>query len=313
MKTTLPISKIVDEWLENCDVCIDSRKAYRKCFDHYWKWACVNCADKMDVKRSEVIRYKQQLETSGLSIYTVSNYLTGVKSFYRYCEHMNYHDNIAAGIRTRFRDDEYRKYPLTEAEVKALIKSIDGDRFIDLRDSLIVHLMLFNGLRRVEIIRMDIEDYDSANRTIRIQRKGSNEKKDMIRVLDNVQSLIDTYISIHPVMSNTGPLFVSESNRNNHNRLHPTTISIIVKTRLKAIGIDNPMISCHSLRHTCACMLLDHNVPMDQVQDTLGHTSINTTRLYTKISRKRKLMDHNPMNEIYNKMMLKNEIRKQPD
>ena len=67
-----------------------------------------------------------------------------------------------------------------------------------------------------------------------------------------------------------------------------------VHERLSAIGINRPDITAHSLRHTCASMMVEAGADLETVRDMLGHTTTNTTRIYAQEVHARMLLRNSP-------------------
>ena len=76
------------------------------------------------------------------------------------------------------------------------------------------------------------------------------------------------------------------------------TISQIVKMRLRIIGINDPKITAHSLRHTCGSLLVEMGTDIEIIKDLLGHSDSSTTRIYVDMAQKRRLLRENPSRQI---------------
>lgn len=292
MRTTATINQIVDQWLDNTDATQTTKRSYRSKVMLWFRWRSTNALDPRSATRAQVIRYKNELEEQKYSELTVDSYVTAIKLFYKFCEAMNYHENIAAGIRSSHKTYTHRKMALDTEQAKALLHSIDTRTEQGLRDKLIVSMMLFYGLRSCEVERLSIEDF-SPDGLVRIQRKGRREKRDTIRVSPTIVELFEDYTSCRRFQP-TDALIVSHSHRNHEGRLSRHSISVMVKQRLKGIGIDSPKITAHSLRHTCGSMLIEQGVPLEDVRDILGHTDTTVTRIYVGVAQRQKLLKHNP-------------------
>lgn len=295
MRTSLTINQVIDEWLADSDVGAITRRSYRCKIQLWFRWLSAQRIDPRHPRRSNVIDYKHHLETSRHTELTVNGYIKVVKIFYRYVEERKYYDNIAAGIRSSSRYTGHRKAPLSQAESQSLIDSIDTRTEIGMRDRLMVSLMLFYGLRTCEIERLDINDFDrdGDRYLMRIQRKGRKEKHERIAVSRNIIDMLEDYTSCRNFQI-SDPLFVCHASNRHSQRLHRGGISEIVKQRLRSIGVDRANATAHSLRHTCATMLIKSGVSLDDVRDILGHTDSATTRIYIGRAQEEKLLNNNP-------------------
>jgi integrase len=117
-----------------------------------------------------------------------------------------------------------------------------------------------------------------------------------VAITPYINELLGDYMSEREVEEWSEPLFVAV--KGERTRLNRTTISEIVHRRLLDIGINDPRITAHSLRHTCACLLLADGVEMETVRDVLGHTSTNTTRLYVAQMQSQLLIRNSPAKRI---------------
>lgn len=304
MKTTLTINQVIEQWLINTDIVSITRYYYQRKILLWFQYLSANNRDPRSPVRKDVIDYKQYLESKQYSELTVNGYITIVKLFYRYMEECRYSDNIAAGIRSSRRYKGHRKGILSEVSAMELINSVATNTEVGMRDRLMISLMLFYGLRTCEVERLDVDDFtESFDRYLmRIQRKGRREKKEQIAVSRNIIDMIEQYTSCRNFCSGD-PLFVNHSRNGNGLRLCRKTISSIVKNRLRKIGIDSSDITAHSLRHTCASMLIASGVALADVQDVLGHSDIATTRIYTQEAQREKLLKNNPSLLLENKLL----------
>ena len=296
MKTTLSIYQIIEEWLDNLDVVNGTKKSYRYKILLWFRYLSVNKKNIRSPIRSDVLHYKYDLENKGYSSLTVDGYITVVKLFYKYCETARYCENVAAGIKSSTRYKGHRKTALTAEQALRLIQSITGNKLIDKRDRLIIYMMIYHGFRACEIKRININDFEMIENSIpvlKIQRKGRHDKSEIISLTNHVVDLFQDYITSRDCEF-SGPLFVSHSYNYHDKRLSIKSISKMIKNRLSAIGINKPDVTAHSLRHTCASLMIDQGVDIETVKDILGHSSTSTTRIYASVAQKSRLIRHTP-------------------
>lgn len=306
MQTTLTIKQIIDEWLENSDIAEVSKRSYRVKVALWFRWLASIRYDVHHVTRQQVLDYKRWLESEGRSTLTIDGYITAVRLFYRYCVKRGYYlHDITEGVRSSTRIRGYRKMALSQDDAMRLLGSIDTSTLLGKRDKLMVAMMLLLGLRTCEVERINVGDITTAyeTRVVKIQRKGRHDKSEAVALTAYIDELLGDYMSEREVQSLDDPLFVSVRGE----RLRRTTISEMVHARLKAIGICDKRITAHSLRHTCACLLLSAGVEMETVRDVLGHTSTNTTRLYVAQMQSQLLIRHSPAKHIEKALNLNHE------
>lgn len=128
---------------------------------------------------------------------------------------------------------------------------------------------------------------------LHIQRKGRLDKNDILAVPEVIEDLFEEYISCRN-FNMDDPLVLNHRKGQKATRLSKQAISQIVKERLRAIGIDDPKITAHSLRHTCGSLLVEQGLDIEMIKDLLGHTNTATTRIYIEQAQRRRLIEQNP-------------------
>lgn len=294
MKTTLLITQIIDEWLLNIDVSVTTRRSYKAKINIWFRWLSKQGVEVRTPQKQHIIEYKQQLEQRRLSTLTIDGYVTVVKLFYKYLDSVDYYHNIGLGIRSTSRYFGHRKLALTTEQASDLMTSFNPNILKDVRDQAMIALMLYNGLRTCEVERMNVDDikYLNGTHTIVIQRKGRRDKAEYIAISSGVNDLLNHYICAVGLAFNE-PLFYPMIGKS-FKRIKRETIGKIVKERLEKIGIADPRITAHSLRHTCASMLIAEGVNLEMIRDILGHTNTNTTRIYAAVAQQEQLLKLNP-------------------
>lgn len=235
----------------------------------------------------DVVAFKESLHTAGLARTSASRAMTSVRGLYRYLfsEGMIDHDPTA--------DLAPAKLPrglpkaLREDEIEKMFDAIEGAPHIVLRDRAILEALYGTGMRISECVGLGLDDLDLDAGLIRITGKGDKQR------LVPIGRLADE--SIRAWLSPGGrSTLVPDSWKNrddqmalflNHRggRLSRQGVwGVVRKVGLRA-GISDKL-SPHVLRHSCATHMLDHGADIRTVQELLGHSSISTTQLYTKVS-----------------------------
>ena len=315
MRTTKTLTEIVDEWITLLDALPATKADHRRKINLWLRWLASQKIDPRSPSRADILRYKQELQKQGKSVFTVNGYITVIKVFYKHCATMRYCDDIAAGIKTSFRTKEHYKHPLTRQQCGDLLASIDRETIVGARDYLMIQLMLTNGLRTCEVERINIGDFDTleGKNVLHIQRKGRIDKHDVVAVPDEVMASLEDYLSMRT--DNLGmdsPLFINLMRGREPQRILKATISSIVKERLRAIGIDDPKITAHSLRHTCGSLMVEEGMPIETIQDMLGHNDPATTQIYIDMARQKRLLEHSP-SVVIAKIIMGKETKKAKD
>ena len=232
---------------------------------------------------SETVRqYRQELQNSGKKPTTVKNYIIAVKRFFEWTEEAGFYPNIAKYIKSGHLSKNFKKDYLTSSQAKKILDEIDRSTLKGKRDYAMLVTMLTMGLRTIEITRANIEDIRTKGNTtvLYVQGKGHDEKDDLIRMPQHVESAIRDYLSVRQTKDLSEPLFISTSNHNANGRMTTRSIRRIVKTAFIAAGFDSPRLTAHSTRHTAATLSLLNGATLQQTQELLRHRNIGTTEIY---------------------------------
>lgn len=271
--------ELVATFVASQDVKESSRALYARTLSQYFLWIEKENKVVAQLDREDILEYKDSLLSSGLSNLTVSSYLVVVRKFYEWAEAKKLYPNIARGVKTPKRLQQFKKQHLTDAKSAELV-NLEG---LSLRDRAIINLILRTGLRTIEVVRANIEDitFKGERRVLKVWGKGRDTREDFVILTDKAYQPIREYLDSNRKFAKGGePLFSSESHQNSGKRLTTRTISGICKEGLKAVGLDGKEFTAHSLRHTTACAILKHGGTIADAQAVLRHTSPVTTQIY---------------------------------
>jgi integrase/recombinase XerD len=178
---------------------------------------------------------------------------------------------------------------LTEAQVESLLDAIGADDPRDLRDRAILEVLYGTGLRIAELVGLSLADVDLDGALVRVLGKG---RKERIVPLGRSarRALEDWYDQGRPRLApaqwgRRGDADAVFLNRRG-GRLTRQGAWLVVKQRAAAVGLAD-VVWPHVLRHSCATHMLDRGADIRAVQELLGHASITTTQVYTRVSTER--------------------------
>jgi len=174
------------------------------------------------------------------------------------------------------------KAVLTEAEVTALLEAPGSDD-LGLRDRAILETLYSTGLRRAEVCNLDLFDVDSEGGTVRV-RNGKGGRDRIVPIGTHALTALRRYLrQARPGLVATPKqpaLFVAAITRR---RLSVKTLNLIVRKYADAACLGK-RVTPHVLRHTCATHLLQGGADVRHVQLILGHASVATTQIYTRVA-----------------------------
>jgi integrase/recombinase XerD len=190
--------------------------------------------------------------------------------------------NPAATLVLGDRTQPLPKTVLTESEVQALLAAPGRDA-VGLRDRAILETLYSTGLRRAELCALDLYDLDAAGELVRV-RQGKGRKDRYVPVGTHALEALRRYIhQARPELAaapKEAALFVASITGR---RLNVKTLNLIVRKRAGEAGLEK-RVTPHVLRHTCATHLLQGGADLRHVQAILGHASIATTQVYTRVA-----------------------------
>lgn len=160
------------------------------------------------------------------------------------------------------------EYSLSLKEINTIINSTD-----DFRDKVILQSLFWLGLRREEVIRLDIRDIDFQRKVINVLGKGKK-----IRSIPIINDDLFSNLKFLTKDRNSGTIFLSRLNK----PLNLRRINYLVQECGEKAGVKNPNpvlknINPHIFRHSLARYLKDKGYPVEFIQNMLGHSSFKTT------------------------------------
>ena len=270
-----------DPFLESQDVKPISKVPYSYGVDLFITW--FTDGEFLALDDTVILKFKEDLkEKMGFSINTANIYLVAVRKFFTYLEKKGIWPNIAKDIKGyKGFEGHLRQAPET-GQVINLLSSVDKSTLKGKRDFAMILTMARTAMRTHSIRNANIEDLErvGTEAILHYLSKGRDQKDKEVILVEEVLRAIDDYLKARGQAKPEDPLFVSHNNGNPGQRLSTRSIRKIIKQYFLKIGIDNPMISAHSLRHYCITDLIENEAPLQQVMETAGHASPQTTMRY---------------------------------
>ncbi len=214
----------------------------------------------------------------GLKTPTMQRNISSLRVFFRWAvETGQLTDNPALPLRN---PKMPRKLPvyLVQSELSSLLDAEDSKArapWLTVRDRTILVTLAFTGLRRQELVDLDVSGVDFDGSTLRVFGKGRKER--LVPMGIPVKEALQEWFSIRPVGAPSEAVFLN----NRQQRLTGRHILNIVRGAVQRAGIEKKRISPHKLRHTFATMLHLNDVDILEIKSLLGHASIISTQIYT--------------------------------
>ena len=231
------------------------------------------------IKPEHIRKMLSFLIDKGFSKLSISRKISAIKSYITFLEKFNYSSDNYSELITIPKKTRILPKVMTEKEINQLIKHVEINTKKNLRDDALIELLYSTGLRVSEVANLKIGDINFEKSEINILGKGNKQrvvifnnksKEKIIKYLKNDKRLISL---------NTGALFQNKFKQS----LSPRSIQRLLKKYLNFSGI-NSKYSTHTLRHTFATHLLEGGADIKVIQQLLGHSSPETTKIYTHLS-----------------------------
>lgn len=233
-------------------------------------------------QRDHILAYRDDLLTRAKPT-TVQAYMVAVRLFFRWTAQEGLYPDIADKIKgAKLNGKRHKRDALTAEQVRTILQAINQGTPQGRRDYAIVALMVTGGLRDIEVVQANIEDMRQGpgGTVLYIQGKGWDSKDEYISLARPVEDGIKAYLAARGEHDGKAPLFASISNNSKGGRMSTRSISAIVKGHMRAAGIDSERLTAHSLRHTAGTLNLLNGGTLQETQQLLRHSNINTTMIY---------------------------------
>jgi integrase/recombinase XerD len=285
-----------DAWLANRRLSAHTRAAYRRDVHQFLAWCAGRDLDPLRASFLHVNAYARDLESTVdartgkvLAPASVARKLSALSSWYAFLLRLQAvgANPVGGADRPRVDRDTSATVGLSGAEVDAILAA--AARQVGptaARDLTILALLADLGLRVGEVVALDHADIgtERGHRTVRFVGKGGKPRRRALT--PNVVAALEGYLAVRGGVA--GPLFCTASG----GRVDRHAVFRLVRRLAKEAGVPAwARLSPHSLRHAFATSARDEGVPLEDVQDAMGHADPRTTRRY---DRDRHNLDRDP-------------------
>lgn len=234
----------------------------------------------LKIKYEDVSNFIMSLQKSGYKSTSINRVISTLRSFYKYLEKEKIITsnpfNLVSNLKTDKRLPNYFKYN----EYLEMINTL-SDSPLDIRNRLILELLLATGMRVSELSSVKMDAIDFNNNEIKVHGKGGKER--IVYYGSYAKDALDNYLH------NSRNILLNGKNcefllvNNNGNPLTSRGIRLIIENIVKKASISSK-VTPHTFRHTFATMLLNEGCNIKSVQELLGHASLGTTGIYTHLT-----------------------------
>jgi len=261
--------------------------AYRRDIATFEQWAEAEGLDPVAIGPEALERHLDDLRVQGRNPASLARATTALRGLYRFWV---VEGTITVDPTADVRSPKLpRRLPkaLEESQVVGLLESVDGIEPVDLRDRALLEVLYGTGARISEVVGLSLMDLTRDDGLLRVFGKGAKER--LVPLGGPARSALDRWLGPQgrPRMeprrfagrSDAEAVFLNVRGA----RLSRQGAWAAVQGRAQRVGLGD-VVSPHVLRHSCASHMLAHGADIRVVQEVLGHVSIATTQIYTRLS-----------------------------
>ena len=257
-----------------------TRRAYGVDLGGFAEWAGEQGLGPADVRYRDVRRYAAGLSGAGAEAATVARKLAAIRGLYGFLVRTDRAAANPAELVSSPKRSQKLPRVLTTEQMRSLLERIPAHTPLELRDRAMLELAYSCGLRCEEIVNLDEGALDFETEQLRVLGKGSKER--LLPVGEPAQRALRRYLEKGRRALVSDPrepaLFLSKSGRRLSNSDITRRLGLWTREAALAAGV-----SPHSLIHSFATHLLEGGADLRTIQELLGHASISTTQVYTRV------------------------------
>ena len=291
MKNTSPILNDINEYLvfvsQVKNLSENTTKSYERDLKKLYLFLeKLNVTNYSDIKEEICSAWIGDLYSQNNKPKSIQRHLSSAKGFFRFLKKNNLISSSPFELVTAPKSSYTLPDVLSPEDVEQLL-NFKPSNTIEIRDMAIVELMYSSGLRVSETVNINISDFEENMSFLRVIGKGSKTR--LVPMGRFAINAINNWLNEREKISNnTDALFLNSKG----SRLSVRSIQL----RLKKMAIKQglPPVHPHMLRHSFATHMLESSGDLRTIQELLGHSSLSTTQIYTKL-------DYQHLAKIYDK------------
>jgi integrase/recombinase XerC len=221
------------------------------------------------------------LVDNNISASSVNRKISSLKSYYRFLLRIKQIEQSPLLKHKALKTPKKIQIPFSEKEVDLVLNQIVyPDGFEGVRDKLIIDLFYTTGIRRTELINLNLNGIDFSNATLKVLGKRNKER--IIPLLPIITNHLQNYIVQRNQLQeikDSDKLFLTQKGV----KLNDTLVYRLINMYFSNVS-EKVKKSPHILRHTFATHLLNNGADLNSVKELLGHSSLASTQVYTHSS-----------------------------
>lgn len=261
-------------------------EAYRRDLREYEDWLATRRVSSQTAQSRDVEAFVAYLRKHGKAARSVARQFAAVRMLHKYLVVEGERDDDPAALVDGVKVPSGLPKPLREDDVTLLIAAITGDDSFARRDRALVEFLYATGARISEACGLSLGDIDMQDSLVRLLGKGNKER--IVPFGRSAHAALSDWFDEGGRAMRVPKRWKSRDNSDavflgvHGTRLTRQAAFHIVRKYAALAGIKEE-VSPHSLRHSCATHMLVHGADLRIVQELLGHASVSTTQIYTKV------------------------------
>ena len=250
----------------------------------------------VDSYKSDLTKLSNYLQNQDLSKATIDNFFIDMSEFnYSSSTKKRMHSSIKNFLKYINENEDYESIDISDIKLKSskklpevlsitdienMINFYNHETYLDSRNRTVIDVLYSTGCRVSELCDINISDIDLDEKYLKLKGKGSKQR--IVPIGSMLYKNLLQYLNVRETfLQNRGePLFLSKSK----NKLDRTAVFRIIKKTAKNISLQTD-VHPHTLRHSAATHMLEGGCDLRTVQEFLGHSSVSTTQIYTKVTK----------------------------
>jgi integrase/recombinase XerD len=232
------------------------------------------------------VSLRRKSDGTPLAWSTQARYLIPLRAFFSWCaKNRRILSNPAADLVMPKHNHSLPAATFTHEEVEVVLSVPDTSTPIGLRDRVVMEILYATGMRRGEVVGLDLVDVDLARRWLTLRQTKTRWDR-VVPMGERAAAWLSRYLSEARgnllVGEDPGAVFLAT----NGQRLGATWLTGQVHHYIEASGTGKRG-SCHLFRHSCATLMVEGGADIRYVQELLGHRALTSTQIYTRVAPER--------------------------
>ena len=250
----------------------------------------------VDSYKSDLTKLSNYLQNQDLSKESIDNFFIDMSEFnYSSSTKKRMHSSIKNFLKYINENEDYESIDISDIKLKSskklpevlsitdienMINFYNHETYLDSRNRTVIDVLYSTGCRVSELCDINISDIDLDEKFLKLKGKGSKQR--IVPIGSMLYKNLMQYLNVRETfLQNRGePLFLSKSK----NKLDRTAVFRIIKKTAMNISLQTD-VHPHTLRHSAATHMLEGGCDLRTVQEFLGHSSVSTTQIYTKVTK----------------------------